>query len=169
MISKKLAEEMNKQITEEFRAGAYYLAMAAYFAEQGLDGFTNFFIVQAEEERFHAMKFFHFINDLGGKVEITGYEDPKSDFSSVEEVFQLALKHEQFVTARIHKLLDVAKNENHHPTMSFLQWFVDEQVEEEATMSGILDKIRLSGGAGPGLLFLDKELAGRSFTPPAGE
>lgn len=168
MLPQELLEELNVQIKHEFASANYYLAMAAYFAEMGLDGFTNFFIVQAEEERFHAMKFFQFINDLGGRVQITGFEDPKNDFSSVTEVFQLALEHEQFVSRRIHGLVDLAKGENHHPTISFLQWFVDEQVEEEATMQGILDKLKIAGESGPGLLHLDSALASRTFTPPPG-
>ncbi len=167
MLSQSLLKELNEQIKHEFASANYYVAMAAYFADLGLDGFKNFFLVQADEERFHAMKFFNYVDELGGRVAITGYDDPKNDFASIEEVFQLALKHEEFVTERIHKLLDVAKQENHHPTISFLQWFVDEQVEEEATMQGVLDKLKLAGSSGPGVLFLDSELGARTFTPPA--
>ncbi|MBS4032606.1 MAG: ferritin [Clostridiales bacterium] len=141
--------------------------MAAYCAEEELDGFANFFIVQAEEERFHAMKFFTLIGDLGQRPIITGFEDPKNEFSSVQELFELALEHEQFVTKRIHMLMDMARQENHHQTVSFLQWFIDEQVEEEANMSKILRNIKRVGGEGYGILLIDQELAGRIFTPPA--
>ncbi len=166
MLSKKMLDELNVQIKHEFFSANYYLAMAAYCIDRGLDGFGNFFIIQAEEERFHAMKFFNYINSLNGRVTMTGYEEPRNDFKSLEEVFELALKHEVFVTKRIHTLADLAQAEKHHPTISFLQWFVDEQVEEEATMSTWLDKVKLVGDNGHGLLMIDQELAARTFTPP---
>ncbi len=168
MISKELLEKMNEQITHEFFSAHYYLAMAAYFVEEDLDGFANFFKVQAEEERFHAMKFFEFISDQGEMPDIKGFKDPRKDFSSPREVFELALKHEQLVTGLIHDLMDMAQKDRHYPSISLLQWFVDEQVEEEATMGKLLKKIQRVGSEGAGLLMLDQELAARTFTPPAG-
>lgn len=169
MLSQKLLDELNLQLKYEMESANYYLAMAAYCASEDLDGFANFFLVQGDEERFHAMKFYNFINDLGGKITIQGFEDPRNDFKSLEDVFESALKHEQFVTKRIHTILDVANQEKHYPTISFLQWFVDEQVEEEATMSQILSKVKRLGEDNPGIYMLDEELAKRTFTPPAGE
>ena len=167
MIPKDLLEKMNEQITHEFYSAHYYLAMAAYFLQEDLDGFANFFKVQAEEERFHAMKIFDFISDQGETPVVKGFQDPRTDFSSPEEIFELALKHEQLVTGLIYDLMDLAQKNKHHPSISFLQWFVDEQVEEEASMSKLLKKVQRVGGEGAGLLLLDQELANRSFTPPA--
>ncbi len=167
MLSDRLLSELNEQIRHEFYSANYYLAMAGYCLNKGLDGFANFFIVQADEERFHAMKFYNYINDIGGRLFISGYDDPKNDFTSLEDVFESALHHEQFVTKRINTLAQLADEEKHYPTISLLKWFIDEQVEEEATMSTILSKIRLVGNSGPGLLMMDQELSARVFTPPA--
>ncbi|SHJ64344.1 ferritin [Anaerobranca californiensis DSM 14826] len=169
MLSERLLNELNLQLKYEMESANYYLAMAAYCDSLDLPGFANFFLVQGEEERFHAMKFYNFINDLGGKVTIYGFDNPRNDFSSLEDVFQSALKHEQFVTKRIHTILDLANEEKHYPTISFLQWFVDEQVEEEASMSQLLSKVKRLGEDNPGIYMLDEELAKRTFTPPATE
>lgn len=164
MFSDKLLNELNEQIKYELFSANYYLAMAAYCAAEGLSGFTNFFEVQAEEERFHAMKFFHFINEMGGRAQIRAMDEPKNEYESLEEVFTLSLNHEKFVTKRIYMLMDMARDEKEHATISFLNWFIDEQVEEEASMSDLLHKVKLLGGQG--LYLLDKELAQRTFTPP---
>ena len=166
MLSKKLLDEFNQQITYEFFSANYYLAMAAYFKEQDLEGFANFFVVQAEEERFHAMKFFNFINELGGRAKISGFEEPKNDFVSIEEVFANSLEHEKFVTSRINLLMDIAVTEKNYAAISFLNWFIDEQVEEEATMATILNKVKRIGESGHGIFMLDAELGARVFTPP---
>ncbi len=163
MLSEKLINELNEQIKHEFFSANYYLAMAAYCKEQNLDGFANFFIVQAEEERFHAMKFFNFIDEMGGKVLITGYDDPRTSFESMIDIFEAGLEHEQFVTKRIHHLMDIATEEKNYPAISFLNWFVDEQVEEEATMTNLLEKLKLINNNPNGLFMLDKELSTRTF------
>jgi len=167
MLSEKLLTKLNEQITHEFYSAHYYLAMAAYFMKEDLDGFANFFIVQAEEERFHAMKFLNFINDQGEEAIVTGFKDPKRDFKSAEDIFSLALEHEQLVSSLINDLMSLAQEEKHYPSISFLQWFIDEQVEEEAGMAKLLSKIKRVGDKGHGILMLDKELAARTFTPPA--
>lgn len=163
MLSEKLLNKMNEQIKHEFFSAHYYLAMAAYFKAESLDGFANFFIVQAEEERYHAMKFFDFINELGHEAVITGFEDPKRDFASIEEIFSLSLEHEKLVTSLINQLMDLAIEEKHYPSISFLQWFIDEQVEEEDSMSTLLSKVQRLGEKGHGIFMLDKELAERTF------
>jgi len=165
MLSEKLLNKLNEQITHEFYSAHYYLAMAAYFKKEDLDGFANFFVVQAEEERFHAMKFFNFIFDQGEEAVITGFKDPKRDFKSVEEIFALALEHEKLVSSLINELMGTAQTEKHYPSISFLQWFIDEQVEEEAGMSKLLSMVKRVGEKGHGILMLDKELAARTFTP----
>lgn len=165
MLSEKLLGKLNEQITHEFFSAHYYLAMAAYFKKEDLDGFANFFLVQAEEERFHAMKFFEFINDQGAEAIISGFKNPKRDFSSAEEIFELALEHEQLVSSLINELMNIAQEEKHYPSISFLQWFIDEQVEEEASMGKLLSQVKRVGEKGHGILMLDRELASRTFTP----
>ena len=166
MISQKLQTALNYQINKELFSEYYYLSMASYFNSKGLDGFENFFLVQVEEERFHAMKMYRFLNERGGRVILSTIDQPKTEFKSPLEVFQLAYEHEQFVTKLINDLMDVAIAENDHAARSFLNWFVDEQVEEEASMETIVNKLKLIGNEGNGLLMMNKELSGRIFTPP---
>jgi len=166
MISQKLQDAINYQINKELFSEYYYLSMASYFSSVGLDGFENFFLVQVEEERFHAMKMYHFLNERGSRVILSQIDTPKTEFKSPLEVFQLAYEHEQLVTKLINDLMDIAIAENDHAARSFLNWFVDEQVEEEASMETIVNKLKLIGGAGHGLLMMDQELAARTFTPP---
>ncbi|KNF08080.1 ferritin [Gottschalkia purinilytica] len=166
MLSERLLEGLNDQINYEFLSAHYYLAMAAYCADQDLDGFANFFVVQAEEERFHAMKFYNFVNELDGRVKITGIENVKNDYESILDVFKSALAHEKTVTKRIYNLTDIATEEREHATISLLKWFVDEQVEEEASMKSILKRLERLGDDIHGVYMLDQELAQRTFVPP---
>ncbi len=169
MLAKKIEAALNMQINKELFSEYLYLSMATYFAAEGLSGFESFFIVQAQEERFHAMKFYNFVNERGGRVLLKKLEDPKTDFVSVKEIFELALGHERFISKSIYELMDLAIEEKDHATKSFLNWFVDEQVEEEASMEAILDKLKLIGGKGHGLLMMDNELGTRTFAPPVTE
>lgn len=165
MISQKLQTAINNQINKELFSEYYYLSMASYFNSVGLEGFENFFLIQVQEERFHAMKMYSFVNERGGRVILSQIDTPKTELASPLEVFQLAYEHEQFVTKLINDLMDVAIAENDHAAKSFLNWFVDEQVEEEASMESIVSKLKLIDGKGNGLLMLNKELAARTFTP----
>lgn len=167
MLSKKLQTELNNQINNELFAEYEYLSMAAYFHSINLDGVANYFHVQAQEEHFHAMKIFHFVLDKGGKVALKPIAQPDVDFASPVKVFEMALDHEKKVTKTINKLMDEAIKENDHAVNSFLKWYVDEQVEEEASAGKALSKMQMVKGQGEGLLFLDREFAQRSFTPPA--
>jgi len=167
MISQKLQKAINYQINRELFSEYYYLSMASYFNSTGLSGFENFFLVQVEEERFHAMKMYRFLNEKGGRVNLQAIEAPKTEFKSAMEVFELAYKHEQLVSGLINDLMDLAIKENDHAAKNFLNWFVEEQVEEEASMDTILNKLKLIGGEGHGLLMLDNELSQRAFNPPA--
>lgn len=169
MISKKLQDAINLQINKEFYSEYLYLAMSAYLEDKGLSGMANFMKIQAEEERFHAMKFFDYVNERGGRVRLEVIEKPAEDFDSALDVFEKSLHHEEFVTKSINKLMDVAIEKNDHAAKSFLNWFVDEQVEEENTFGDIVNRLKLIGGKGNGILMIDKEMAGRTFTPPAGE
>ncbi|MBA3011529.1 MAG: ferritin [Proteobacteria bacterium] len=167
MISKKLEEAINLQINRELFSEYYYLSMASYFSATGLSGFENFFIVQVAEERSHAMKMYRFLNERGGRVFLKEIEAPKTEFSSPLEVFELAYAHEKLVSGMINGIMDLAIQENDHAARRHFDWFVEEQVEEEATMETILNKLKLVKGEGHGLLMLDNELAQRVFTPPA--
>ena len=167
MISKKLADAINYQINRELFSEYYYLSMASYFNSIGLNGLENFFLVQVEEERFHAMKMYNFLNERGARVYLEAIEAPKTDFSSPLEVFELAYEHEKLVSKLINDLMDLAIEENDHAAKNHLDWFVEEQVEEEASMDAILNKLKLINGEGHGLLMLDSEMAQRAFTPPA--
>jgi ferritin len=166
MLSVRLQEVLNEQINKELYSEYIYLSMEAYMRSIDLDGIANFFAVQTQEEHFHAMKIYNFIIDRGGKVVLKKIEAPPVDFKSVVDVFEQTLEHEKFVTKSINDLMDVAVKENDHAVMSFLKWYVDEQVEEEANVTRILSKLKLIGGEGHGLLMIDQELAARVFNPP---
>lgn len=167
MLSEKLLNALNDQLNFEFESAHIYLAMAAYCADLDLDGFSNFFLVQAEEERFHAMKFYNFINEMDGRVTFKGMEEPQNEFESLLDVFKKALEHEKLVTKRIYNLMDLANEEKEHATISMLKWFIDEQVEEETTFKGLIKKLERLGENNHGIYMLDSELAQRTFTPPA--
>ena len=166
MLSEKLVGELNEQIKYEFFSAHLYLAMAAYCASEDLNGFANFFKVQAEEEKFHAMKFFDYILEMGGRTRLTALDAPENDYTSVLDAFQKSYSHEQFVTKRIYKLMDIAMDEREHATISFLKWFIDEQVEEESTFNSLVKKLERIQDNANALYMLDAELAQRTFTPP---
>ena len=167
MLSPKLQDAFNEQINRELYSEYLYLSMAAYCYEMDLDGFANFFMVQTQEEHFHAIKMFNFVTDCGSRVILKKIEEPPVEFKSVKELFEKTLEHEKLVTKSINELMNVAVKENDHASASFLKWYVDEQVEEETTDHKILSKIKLVEGNGYGLLMIDQELAARTFTPPA--
>jgi len=136
--------------------------MAAYFEASALPGMAAWMRGQAKEELEHAMKFFSFINERGGRVALEPVQKPKAEWASPLDVFQHALEHEQQITKQINDLVELAAAENDHASSVFLQWFVTEQVEEEATLQAILGKLKLVGEAGPPLLVLDHQLGQRS-------
>ncbi len=165
MLSKKLEDALNAQFNYEIESAHIYLAMAGYTSYLGLDGFTNWFMAQYEEELFHAKKIMKFISDKGGRVEVRSFETPRNKFSSLLEVFEETLKHEEDVTKKFYDIMDIALEEREHATKSFLQWFIDEQVEEEASVGDMINKIKLVKDAG--LYLLDQEAAKRTFSEPA--
>ena len=165
MISQKLQDAINYQINRELFSEYYYLSMASYFNSLSLSGFENFFLVQAQEERFHAMKLYNFLNERGGRVLLQALEAPKTEFASPLEVFELAYEHETVVSGLINDLMDLAIKENDHAVKNHVDWFVEEQVEEEDSMDTVLSKLKLINGEGHGLLILDSELAQRTFEP----
>ena len=163
MLSKHLNEELNNQIMYEFFSAHLYLAMAAKFERLYFTGASNYMKVQAEEEKSHAMKIFDFIAEKGGDIEILGFETPVVKGNSILEIFEETLEHEQWVTKRINLLMDIAQEERDYSSISFLRWFIDEQVEEESNADAIIKKLKLIGDNGNGLYQIDKELATRVF------
>ena len=166
MFSEKLLDAMNEQMKNEFLSGYLYLAMAGYFESEDLPGIASWMRVQALEELTHGEKFFNFICEAGGRTELRGIDAPKNDYQSPLACFNYSLEHEKFVTSRINQLMDLAKAESNHAAQIFLQWFVTEQVEEEASFSLIVKKLERIADDGRGMLMLDAELAARSFVPP---
>jgi ferritin len=166
MISKKLQDAINAQINRELYSEYLYISMQAWFANNNLDGFANWMDAQGKEERFHAMKFFNFLIERGGKVELKAIDKPVVDFKSPLKAFTMALEHEQFITKNINDLMDIAIKEKDHASRGLLQWFVDEQVEEEATADKIVSRLKMIGDNAHALFMIDSELGQRVFTPP---
>lgn len=166
MIKEKIQKALNQQLNAELFSSYLYLSMAAYFESINLKGFANWMRVQTQEELVHAMKFYNFIIERGGKAVLKAIEGPPTQWKSPLAVFEHAYKHEQKVTGLINNLVDLSIAEQDHATNNFLQWFVAEQVEEEASADEVVQKIKLMGDASGGLFMLDQELAQRVFTPP---
>ena len=167
MFSKKLLDAMNEQMKNEFASAYIYLAMAGYFQAEDLPGIANWMRVQAMEELTHGEKFFHFICDAAGRTDLRAIDMPQNSYKSPLDCFKAGLKHENFVTASINNLVNLARKDNNYAAEIFLQWFVTEQVEEEANFSLIIKKLERIGEDGNGLLRLDEELSQRVFVPPA--
>jgi ferritin len=167
MISKKMQDAINKQINEEMFSAYLYLSMSTYFESVNLKGFANWMRVQYQEESFHAMKFFDYVLERGGTVTLKQIEAPKNKWKGVLDVFQETYKHEQKITSLINNLVTLAMQEKDYAANSFLQWYVNEQVEEEANVTDLLEQLKMIEGKGPALFMLDRELKTRVFTPPA--
>jgi ferritin len=160
-LSKKLQDALNEQIREELASSYIYLSMAAYCESINLPGFAAWMRVQSNEELEHAMKFYEYVHDRGGRVLLQAIEQPPAEFEGPLGVFQKTLEHEQYITGRIHKLYGMAQEENDYASLGILQWFVDEQVEEEKTASDILEMLKMIGDKGQALIMLDRQLAQR--------
>lgn len=167
MLNQRMEDALNEQHNAELYSGYLYLAMSAWFQSINLSGFAVWMRVQAQEELIHAMKFYDYINERGGRVTLKAIDGPPSEWDSPLAAFEGAYAHEQKVTGMINDLVDLAREEHDHATEIFLQWFVSEQVEEEDSANEVVQKIKLMGDAGGGLFMLDRELGQRMFTPPA--
>ena len=167
MIAKKIEDAFNAQINAEIYSSYLYLAMSAALEKMNLPGFASWMRVQAQEEMAHAMKFYDHIIERDGMVALTAIDGPPIAWKDVKAVISETLEHEQKVTGLINDLMDLCMTEKDHAGSMFLQWFVTEQVEEEATAMEILGKLEIAGDSAGGLYLLDKELAGRVFIPPA--
>ena len=166
MIKENMQKAINQQINAEMYSAYLYLSMSAYFESTNLKGFANWMKAQAQEEMVHAMKFYDYINERGGRVLLTVIEAPPTQWDSSLAVFEYTYKHEQKVTGLINDLVNLAISEADHATNNFLQWFVAEQVEEEASADEVVQKLKLAGDRGGGLFMLDQELGQRVFTLP---
>jgi ferritin len=168
-MNKRVEEAINEQINEELYSSYIYLAMAAHFETMNLEGFTNWMKLQAQEELQHAMRLFNHINRRGGRVILKAIGEPPVDFGTPLEVFEKALAHEQHITRCIHKLYGIATEEKDYPAQTELQWFIDEQVEEEENTGRVADLLKMAGNDGSALFMLDRELAQRTPEEPGEE
>jgi ferritin len=161
MLSDRMQKALNGQLNAEIYSSYLYLSMNAYFKSANLDGFANWMNAQAQEELMHAMKFYDFIHQRGGRVLLSAIDTPPTDWDSPLSVFEDTLQHEQKVTGFINELVEIAMEERDHATQIFLQWFVTEQVEEEENVGSVLEQLKLLGDARQGLFMMDRELASR--------
>jgi ferritin len=166
MLSEKLLDALNEQMKNEFYSAYLYKAMAAYFEAEDLPGFAHWMKLQALEELCHGEKFFDYICEAGGRAALRAIDAPPADYDSPLGVFDFSLKHEQFVSESINQLMTLAKQEGNHATEIFLQWFITEQVEEEASFGLVLKKLNRLAGDGRGLMMMDQEMGQRTFAPP---
>ncbi|MFO8145737.1 MAG: ferritin [Candidatus Syntrophosphaera sp.] len=165
MISKKLEKAINEQINRELFSEYLYNAMYAWFADENLDGMAKWMEAQAQEEHFHAMKFFKYLIERGGRVQLMAIDKPEFEFGNPLKAFSMALDHEKYITKNIDKLMDLAIKENDHASKGLLQWYVDEQVEEESSVDFIVKRLEMIGSNMHGVLMLDNELGKRVYTP----
>ena len=167
MISEAMEKALNDQMNFELFSAYQYAACAATMEQANLDGFAHWLSLQVREEMDHAMKFYRFIMDVGGTVEFSAMAKPECSIEQPQALFENVLEHEREVSARIHKLVDLALKESNHPTNTFLQWFVTEQVEEEKAADDIVQRLKMVGGDKQGLFMLDLEMAKRAGEPGA--
>ena len=167
MISKKMNEVLNGQVNAELYSSYLYLAMSSWFSEKSLSGFAGWMRAQAQEELFHSIKILDYILERGGSVQLDTIEKPKGSWSSPLEVIQETADHEAKVTGLINDLVDVGLKERDHAANIFLQWFVAEQVEEEASVVEVVEKMKMIGDDSAGMFAMDMEMGKRVFAPPA--
>ena len=165
MLSEKLIAAINDQIQYEYYSAFTYKAMQGYFEAEDLSGMANWMNIQFQEELSHAEKMFQFVCETGGKVNLMAIDAPRNEYNSILEIFEETLKHEQEVTSRINNLMDLAQQEKNHVAQIFLQWFITEQIEEEASVGHIIAKLKRVKDDGRGLMMVDQELEKRTFAP----
>ena len=160
-MNSKVEKALNEQIHAEFFSFYLYLSVAAYFNANHLDGFAHWMRVQAQEEYAHAMKLFDFVNERGGTVKLMPLDGPSHEWPSASAAVEAVLNHERAISERINRLVDLATSENDHATTVVLHWYVNEQVEEEATADTLFHQVKMVESSPYGLLMIDRELAGR--------
>lgn len=169
MISENILKLLNDQIKKELHSAYVYLGIEAYLADLGLKGMANWFRIQTQEELDHAMKFFNYVSEVGGLAQLGTIDEVSTTYDSPLEAMKASLKHEQYITAEIYKIVDAAVEERDHKTNSFLQWFVDEQVEEEANAEDNVKSLEFVKDNPNGLFMIDREMAARVYVPIAAE
>jgi ferritin len=169
MISKKMEKALNEQVNAELFSAYLYLSMEAYFRSLNLNGFANWMRVQTQEEIMHAMKIYDFIDERGGRILLKAIGGPDTQWDSPLAAFEAVYTHEQKVTGLINNLVNLAIEEKDHATNTFLQWFVNEQVEEESSADQMVQQLKMMEKAPGGMFMLDRELGQRVFTPPVTE
>jgi len=157
-MNKRIEDALNDQVQKESSSSQFYLAMASWAENNGLNGTAQFMYQHSDEERFHMLKLMKFVNERGGKAVVPAVEQPPKTYDSLEHIFELLLEHELAVTASINNVVDVCLQEKDYSTHNFMQWYVSEQLEEEALARGMLDKLRLIGGDKGGLYLFDRDL-----------
>ena len=167
MLSKKVVELLNDQVNKEFYSAYLYLDMSNYYKNEGLDGFANWYKIQAQEERDHAVLFIEYLQQNGEAVVLEAIGKPDKEFSKFTDPLEAGAEHERFVTALIHNIYAAAYDEKDFRTMQFLDWFVKEQAEEEENADDLIRKFELFGGDSKGLYMLDNELAARVYSAPS--
>ena len=166
MLNERMNAALNEQVNAEMYSAYLYLSMQAYFQKMNLTGFVNWMNIQVQEEMAHARGLYDYIQERDGEIILDAIKKPDQTWNSPLEVFEAVLKHEQLVTSLINKLADVADETKDRAAALFLQWYIKEQVEEEASVSGVLETLRMIKDDTHALLLLDKELAARVFNPP---
>lgn len=166
MLKPNLLAALNQQINDEYYSSYIYQAMVAYFEDNHLDGCAHWMRLQAQEEHNHALKIFDYVISRSGRVVLAAVQAPPREWPSPQAAFEAALAHEKLMTANINKLADLAQSEKDHATNNLMQWYVTEQVEEEANVDDIVNKLKMVGGDGAGLFLMDRELKGRVAAAP---
>ena len=166
MISKNLQKALVEQLNKEYHSAYIYLGMSAYCAKEGFNGAASWFLIQYQEEVAHGMKLFKYLEEQDAMIELPDIKAVKVEYKSLLDVFKKSLAHEQTMSKNLNNLSDIAMKEKDHATYNLLQWYVTEQVEEEATVNSIIDHIKLVGDNGYGLYTIDKELSTRTFVDP---
>lgn len=169
MLSKKVEEALNNQIGVEHFSSLIYLAMASWAEKNGFNGAAKFLYLHSDEEREHMLKLFHYVNDRGGHAIVPNSDQPKIKYDSLQSIFEEIYSHEQFVTGEINKIVGVCFEEKDFTTQNFLQWYVEEQIEEESLFSTILDKLNLLGGDKASLYLFDSDLEKMALAAGAGQ
>lgn len=168
MLNSKVEKVINEQINAELYSAYLYLSMSAYFQRLNLPGFANWTYVQYLEETTHALKFFKYVNERGGTVKLTAIKEPPTEWKNPTDVYDAIYKHEVLVTSLINNIVDISLQERDHASNNVLQWYVAEQVEEEANSQLILEQLKRIGDSKDGLYMLDKELSARVFNDATG-
>ncbi len=167
MVTKNVEKALNEQINKEEHSSRIYLAMASWCERNGYPGASDWLYAQTEEERLHMLKLVHYLNDRGGNVVVDKLEAPAAKYKSLPDVFQQVLKHEEFISASINELYAVSLKEKDFTTANYLQWYINEQIEEEKNARSILDQINLAGSEKGGLFLIDKELTALAIAKKA--